>query len=305
MRTNYGVKFGREDIISNLQNDFELEDFSTKINEVLSFGSDFRTIFVSNQNLDGGNLFQMQGDLYFNFKFAKNFNLYVDKGLRDGYETFLNSNFQNINFKLGHFLPNYGLKIDDHTTFIRRETEFSPVYRNENDGVEFMLSPISNLNFYFGIYGKNFSEEIISENKFNSYLEKVEYVSEISDVSNIYIGGNHFKKNQKEFYGGFLGFTIQNGVIFTEFDWIKENENAYKNFISYTELDYTVLNGVDLKIAFDYFKKYSNKNPNVRYTFGFEIFPIQGIELRPLFRINKNENLKITNEIHFLVHIYI
>jgi hypothetical protein len=43
-----------------------------------------------------------------------------------------------------------------------------------------------------------------------------------------------------------------------------------------------------------------------RYSFGFEFFPIAGVEVRPLYRINQEDPTDSTNdEFHLLLHFYL
>ena len=63
----------------------------------------------------------MQGDLYLNLRLNRQFLVYVDKGLYAGFEAFGLAKVLPLDgyLKIGQFIPAYGTKIDDHTTFIR------------------------------------------------------------------------------------------------------------------------------------------------------------------------------------------
>jgi hypothetical protein len=100
MRRIFGAAYGRDELpVPTWSEDFELEDFTTMLTSFLGVGADFRTLFFYQQIPDTGAaplpqssnnaFFQMQGDLYLNFRIAKRVSIYLDKGLYSGFEIFL------------------------------------------------------------------------------------------------------------------------------------------------------------------------------------------------------------------------
>ena len=131
---------GREELpVPEWSESLALEDFTTKLSETVSIGADIRTLYYYQQIPDTGavttpanrNAFwQMQGDVYMNFRLAQKVHVYLDKGLYSGFEVFgvLGILPGNGYIKVGKFVPNYGLKTDDHRAFVRQYTGFSPEF---------------------------------------------------------------------------------------------------------------------------------------------------------------------------------
>ncbi len=109
---------------------------------MLGIGADMRTLFYSRGS--NNSFLQMEGDLYVNLRLAKKVSIFLNKGLYSGFEVFglLNILPANGYFKVGKFLPNYGTRMDDHTTFIRTYSGFSAeLGRPELTGAEAAISP--------------------------------------------------------------------------------------------------------------------------------------------------------------------
>ena len=96
---------------------------------MLGVGADLRTLYMVRSIPDSSgtsartenSFWQMQGDLYLNFRISKKVALYLKKGLYSGFEAFglLQILPLNGHVKVGKFVPNYGMRMDDHTTFVR------------------------------------------------------------------------------------------------------------------------------------------------------------------------------------------
>jgi len=86
MRQPFGVQYGRETLpVPTWSEEFGLDEFSTKLTDFVSVGANFRTLFFYQQNPDTGappkpvkgtNAFwEMQGDVYMNFRLAQKVSL--------------------------------------------------------------------------------------------------------------------------------------------------------------------------------------------------------------------------------------
>ena len=70
MRQAFGVKYGREELpVPTWSQNFEMEDFTNLIGNVLGVGADMSTLFYTQHGANA--FFMMQGDLYVNLKLAK------------------------------------------------------------------------------------------------------------------------------------------------------------------------------------------------------------------------------------------
>ena len=326
MRQVFGAQYGREQLpVPSWSQDFELEDFTTLLTNVLGVGADFRTLFFIREFPDTGasggskteNAFwQMQGDLYLNFHVAKNVNLFLKKGLYSGFEAYglLNILPARGHIKVGKFVPNYGTRLDDHTAFIRTYTGFSAeTGRPELTGLEAGISPgpmsitggLFNATDGFG--GTGGSSKAL--------LGRVEGIFPIQEAMFLGAGANIFRRESttgpaQTIYGGFGSFGLREFTLFGEVDLLKSETSARKitGFLAYAEANYVVTPGVDLKLAYDFYDPDKDlKSGSIsRYSVGLEFFPIAGVEVRPVYRIVREEPTDIKdNELHVLFHIYL
>lgn len=331
MRQAFGVQYGRETLpVPTWSEEFGLEDFSTKVTDFLSMGADFRTLYFYQQNPDtgtppkpvtGSNAFwQMQGDIYMNFRLARNVNIYLDKGLYSGFEIFglLNILPGNGHVKVGKFVPNYGLKLDDHRAYVRQFTGFSAEVDPSRSsfvltGGEVGLTP-GPISITGGIYNA-FDGFGAGTGNNKALLGRLEGMFKASEELNIGIGGNVFtKKNaaglRTTLYGGFGSLSFENLTLLGEADLIESKAVGPKvtGLVTFVELDYVITPGLDLKVGYDFYDpdKDLKTGSMSRYSIGLEFFPISGVELRPVYRIVKDEPTDIKNdEFQFLVHFYL
>ncbi|MCZ6775045.1 MAG: hypothetical protein O7D34_01160 [Ignavibacteria bacterium] len=327
MRRVFGATYGRDELpVPTWSEEFELEDFTTMLTNFLGVGADFRTLFFYQQIPDTGAapppqssnnaFFQMQGDLYLNFRIAKRVSIYLDKGLYSGFEIFglLNILPARGFIKVGKFVPNFGTKLDDHTIFIREFTGFSAERgRPELTGAEVGFSP-GPATIVGGIY--NAADGFGSgTGRQKAVLGRVEGMFNVADDANLGIGGNVFTKENTSgvrttLFGGFGSFSYKNLTIFGEVDLMqtKSGGTTTDAVVSYVEVNYVVTTGVDLKFAYDFYDPDRDLKTGSlsRYSFGFEFFPLSGVEVRPMYRIMKEEPTDVKNdEFHLLVHFYL
>lgn len=334
MRKEFGVTYGRETLpVPTWSDDLKLDDFSPKLTDFVSIGSDFRTLFFYQQQpgQSAQNAFwQMQGNLYVDFRLAKRVSMYLKKSLYDNvggqgeFEVFglLNLLPANGYLKIGKFVPNFGTKLDDHRTLIRDKTGFSPERKPghvELTGLEAAVSP-GPLTISGGLYNANdnFGAGTLND---KAVLGRVEGMFKLSESVNLSLGGNAFRGRPLDagktttLYGGFGSFSAGNMTVFGEADLIKGNYDAgigapitgTDGIVTYVEADYVVTPGLDLKVAYDYYDPDTDLKTGSfsRYSFGFEFFPFSGMEVRPLYRLNRESPTDVKNdEFDFLIHFY-
>ena len=319
MRQAFGIQYGRDELpVPTWSEEFGLDNFSTKLSDFVSIGADFRTLFfyqqqpVSSKNA----FFEMQGDVYMNLRLAKKVNMYLDKGLYDGFEIFglLSVLPANGNVKIGKFLPNYGLKMDDHRTFVRDRTGFSPESRSsggvpELTGGEVTVSPGS-ITITGGVY--NAKDQIgVSTANTKAFLGRAEGIFKISEEVNLGLGGNLFSTKvdgiKTTIFGGLGSVSFRSLTVLQEVDWIEKDGALPDALVTLTELNYVVSQGLDLKFMYEFYDQDIDlkTGSTSRYTVGFEFFPITGVELRPLYRISTESKSEVKNdEFNLVVHFY-
>ncbi|HXG00902.1 MAG TPA: hypothetical protein VNL69_08950 [Bacteroidota bacterium] len=329
MRQAFGQQYGRETLpVPTWSEEFTLDDFSTKLTDFVSIGADVRTLFYAQEIPDtaGGRpgtssntnnaFFQMQGDVYLNFRVAKKVNIYVDKGLYSGFEIFglLSVLPGNGYVKIGKFLPQYGTRLDDHRAFVRDRTGFNPESgRAELTGAEVGFSP-GPVNIAAGIYNATDGfGAAVAKNK--ALLGRIDGMFTLSEEMYLGLGGNVFSRelgagSRTTIFGALGSFSYKDLTVFGEVDWIRNKAGGatVTGLVSLVEADFVVTPGVDLKVMYEFF------DPDVdlktgsisRYSFGVEFFPISGVEVRPLYRINSEDPANVSNnEFNLLIHFYL
>ena len=324
MRSARGAQFGRENLpVPQWSEDAGLEDISKLLPSFLGVGADFRTIYMVRQAPDSGGararleneFWQMQGDIYFNFQIAKRVNLYFKKGLYSGFEAYglLNVLPLRGHVKIGKFIPNYGLRLDDHTAFIRTYAGLSPVGgRPEITGFEAGVSPGPAMitgGFYNAADG--FGGTAGSD---KAYLGRAEGMFGIAKDVYLGIGANVLRREHASgsatLLGGFASAGIGKFSVLGEGDFLR-NENpagTTTGVVVYGEANYTIIDGVDIQIAYDFYDpdKDHVSGTTSRYSVGIGFIPLGGVEVRPMFRLIQEDPVDAkNNEFHVQLHLYL
>jgi hypothetical protein len=313
MRNYYGsAMYARETLpVPAWSEDTTMAGFTPRLNDFVSIGMDMRTLFYYQQQQEHTSFFQMQGNLYICARLANKLLLYFDKELYSGFDVFGIANMFPANgyIKVGRFTPAFGTRIDDHTTFIKTKTVF-PNYRREDTGIELGISPTSftwNMGVFNGESGADPSNGWI-----RLFTTRAEALFRVADM-NFSLGGsvwfNDGKAGNLTMCGGFTGLSYKNTTIHAEADLKKDNAGlGTQEFISYFEVNYLILDGLDLKLIYDFYDpdvKYITGSES-RYSIGAEFFPLPGVELRPMYRLGKKDPGNVRqNEFDFLVHFFL
>jgi hypothetical protein len=297
MRNVYGVTYGQETLpVREWREETGMENFSTQLSEVFSFGADFRTRIVY-RSLDRTTSFlQTQGDLYFAANVNKKLTVYLDKGVSSGTEVFgiLKMLPAHGYVKIGRFTPAYGIRLEDRNN------------RAEDTGFELGLAP-GDLTLSGGVFNGS------GDDTRKVLAARAEGRAEIGEVK-VNLGGSVLRTPSAtattRLLGAFGGVSVSDLTIFGEADFRKDESSAgdRKSLLTYAEADYLVHPGVDLKVIYEY----SDPDVDVKSgsftatSFGFEFFPVAGLEVKPLFRLQKEEPVDLdNNEFHCLFHFYL
>jgi hypothetical protein len=324
MRQVFGAQYGREKLaVPAWSSSVELEDFTTLLTNVIGVGADLRTLYYYQQVPDsngGGNrnaFFQMQGDLYLNFRLAKNVNICLEKELYSGVEAFglLHILPANGHLKVGKFIPDFGTKLDDHTAYIRSVTGFSSALavRPELTGAEVGLSP-GHFTLVGGIYNATDGYAGSGGNK-KALLGRAEGMFDLGENSHFSFGGDVFTRESEAgttstLWGGFGSLGYADFSVFGEFDFLRSSGvlSTITGIVSYVEGSYVVTQGLELKLAYEFYDpdKDVKSGSQSRVSVGVEFFPIPGVELRPMYRMNIEQPQDQTNnELQLMLHFYL
>ncbi len=319
------VSITREDVTN-------IDDFSTSLTQNLSIGADFRSLYFYDGKAKTSSFFQMQGDLYLNLRLNRQFSIYLDKGIYSGFEVFGLAKVLPLDgyIKVGQFIPAYGTKTDDHNAFIRGGP-YSPLnpalagyrqglifgQRSEQTGVEVGIAP--------GIFS-------LQVGMFNGALNaglggtsatKYKALSVRGDAT---IQSEHFNANvglswyndpnpdpfeKATFYGAFGSITVLKSLTLNaEVDYSKVpvGGSDTTGALLFTELNYAVSNGVDLKLGYEFYdpNKDLQTGSSGRITVGAELFLMSGVEVRPLYHINQEKPKDISNnDFQLMFHFFL
>jgi len=317
MRLAGGVTYGREELpVPTWSEDLALEEFSTELSKFVSVGADVRTLFYSTQDPDVNTFFQMQGDVYLNFRLAKKVNIYLDKGLYSGFEIFglLNILPANGFIKAGKFTPDYGMKLDDHTTYIREFTGLSaqtgsPYFTGAEVGIAPGIFSVTG-GVYNAIDGGNRPPSTSDK----AYLGRGDVRFQLSDDIHLGVGANILYKEaadgKTKYYGGLGSFSWKNVTLLGEVDLLESDLAGVRKtgVVGYGEADWMVIQGLDLKFIYDFYDQDKDLATGSvsRYSAGLEFFPLPGVEVRPLYRIPVEDPTDTkNNEFDLILHFYL
>jgi hypothetical protein len=333
MRTAYGLNFGRDDIsVKDWQDEYALEDFSTKLNNFISYGADFRFLgfYQSKSNPDASlsSFLPMQMDVYLNLAVSKKINLYINPafGPYGRLEAYALAKVLPWNgyLKLGRFAPSHGLRFDDHTSFILQATPFrnntgqqSGLELGLNPGPLSMMGAVTN-----GVRGDldgGMAKAVFG--KIDGHVE-VDPFNFLAGVSSYNDASGGERLNLLEGYGAVSiskALTVMgavqsiqgnSGTMSVSSDINQRNvlNATLKQLAVLVEADYVVVQGFDLKFMYDFFDPNTDVKSGTaeRYSGGFECMPIGGVEVRPLLRYTKDSiTNRNTTEVDVMFHIYL
>lgn len=318
IRNEGGWNFGKNimSAISPREQDFAM---TPKIGDNITFGLDYRTQFLYSEEKSRTDFQQMTGSIYTNVGLAKNINLI-------GRYDFINEIWEaygiahilpnNGYIKAGSFVPNYGIRIDDHTAYTRGGDFFllssgggqgliySPFYTEA--GVEAGLY-ISNWALFTASAGSNLLyNRTLSKDP--TYTTSIEFYPRIGKLGLLFGGSYAAAKIPRavDFYGGFIGFGLNRFSLLAEFD-LGNNviSSGTKSNFAMAEAAYVITLGLEAVVRYD------RLDPNTsidndelqRIIVGFEWFPYSFIEIRPQYRFiledPSQENNSAVLQFHF------
>jgi len=304
LRNDYGVTlFSMEELPIEKGKIFTDEDYTGMILDHLRFGADIRFQVLSRKSTDNESktaYFPMQGDLYGNLSVSKGIDFYVKHDIIHQQPEFWTT-LKILPFdgyiRFGKFIPTYGLRLDDHSAFIRggnlrlshglqkEGMIFSPY--NESPGI-----------LETGLYFSDIFFTVSTSNKYASGNEQGYGFSESLNEKNFTFRGEHISSfglvstlsglsYMKE--GDFQMKGIFGGVSFKRLNWIGEMdlaENWVKNksisLASFSQFSYVVKQGVHILARYDLFDEDINVKHNAvsRVTLGADIFPFSFFEIK-------------------------
>ena len=278
----------------------------------------------------------MQFDMYANLKVSKDTDLYMKFDIRPdpNHEFFIlfKNVFNRSWIKLGKSLPAYGLKLDDHTSFIRggNLTSVSP----KDDDDKYIDADIDkglffnpqNFDYYPILLESGFTlsdhfrlnigiaqdfindekNELVNTTATLSYLKELDNISILSGLSFM----NELDVKATSIFGGvsFNKFALSYEIDKTE-NWILDsNSKALDSRANYFQMVYKPIQGLHFIAKYDFFdKNYDILDGDIaRMTFGVELYLLNMFELDFQFRQYEINNIDLDYDIsdEFLMQLH-
>jgi hypothetical protein len=297
---------------------------------------DVRTFFMFDRRNSTSTMFQMQGDIYFDFQINKRLRIFYDRGMYSGFEMFALARVLPANgyVKVGKFMPAYGTRTDDHNAFIRGgpygggpfTAQFVSLAgqgyvtglrfgeRSEDTGVEFGLSPgpfTVQAAVFNGTPGSGVTG--VAGTKFKTVALRGDGMLKLDDV-NLMAGASYFRSpspvSTETFAGAFGAVSVlERFTLNAEVDQVSVSigGKTLKGMILWNEFHATLIPGVDLKLGYEFYDPDVNlKNGSfTRIVVGAEAFLLPGVEVRPQYRLNREEPVEVQNdEVQLMLHFF-
>ncbi|MDQ7817833.1 MAG: hypothetical protein RDU14_12480 [Melioribacteraceae bacterium] len=324
MRNENGFYFGKNVVSMSSPRDKDLI-LSPKLTENISLGFDYRSQFIYSQEKDRADFQDMTGSIYLNASISRS----IDVLAR--YD-FINSIWEAYGvarilpndsyIKVGSFVPYFGIRIDDHTSYTKggdfgllfsigtlQGLIYNPLYTEA--GIE-LGANISDWGLITASVGKSkFNASLTTDPTFTSRLE----VNSSIDKMNYFLGGSFAstkvraagKRLNTILYGGFVGFGTQDFSLMGEYDVANDLlAQDIKSNAMMIEASYLLTVGLEAILRYDKFdpNKDIENDELAHLVFGFEFFPYTFIELRPQYRINLEEPSRNNNAFVLQFHFW-
>jgi len=308
------------------------EDWDGFITNHIQVGGEFRIQFFNgNSHPDSGgdskinSIFPMQAEIYTKVDINKNTDFYLEASLggSNNYEYFIlfDKLPQKGWIKIGQSSPNYGLMVDDHTSFIKSGNKNSLYLNNAylDRGFRDLFDPMSNkpliveggFNFLNNLYMTVSLFQPLSQGyheDLSSFSGSISYINSFGNTS-FMLGSSILEENDISLMGIFGGVSFKNITMMFEADLAENLFNTIEtSFASYGQLVYKPIQGLHLIAKYDYFDhNYDFTSGSItRYSYGFEIYPLNMLEIKLQTRNYKIDgiNLELDNEYLIQVHTW-
>jgi hypothetical protein len=297
------------------------EDWDGTIGDHLQVGGDFRV-----QGIQYGNtadttrksaVFPMQAEVYTYLELHDNAGLFTKLSAKSS-ETEFWGLFkvlpQNGWIRVGQTLPNYGIRLDDHTSFFRYgNMSKTGIGLNYQEGFQLFWSKNSTL-IEFGLpFGNGFLFTASGGTPLNSGSQEMKnFTSQLYFARSFEKFAPMFSVNlMKEDDLSLIG--IAGGISFSKFTWTFELDkaenliNGKNSYAYYDELAWEIKQGVHLIAKYDFFDPDEKWKTGAisRYTLGVELFPLNVLEVKIQARLSEvDKNGFIQPDPEYLVQFH-
>jgi hypothetical protein len=325
-----GFTFGRN-VVSMFSSSGKELLISPKLSDNISFGFDYRTQYLYSGDKKRSDFMDMSGSVYLNTALSEKFNVVTRydfvQSIWEGYavaKILPNESY----IKAGTFVPDFGIRLDDHTAYTRGG-DFGLLF--SNGSIQGLL-----YNPFFTISGIELGVNIndilsittsVGKSKFNSvfssdpvFTARAEVTPQIGNIQ-LLLGGSFSATKTKNInlnsgvtdilptnlLGGFAGLGIDRFSLIGEYDFASDYlGRGITSSSMMLEASYKIITGLDAVVRYDRFV------PNVDATgnsyshlvLGVELYIYNFIEIRPQFRINMHDPNEKVNSLVLQFHFW-
>lgn len=277
----------------------------------VAIGGDFRFMYLHSQKESTASVknafFPMQTDLYIAVSPTDHLTLYLQDGRGGPREYF--GLFQklpyNAYFKFGRFIPPYGLKLDDHTSFIREKLQLGAL--DQDAGVEAGFVK----GYFFGhaaaINGNPGSET--DDNDKKGFSGTAGFRSPHLTMGGSYYV-NHGLDDERTYAGGYAMAHVWRFSWLGEWDMVRVADlnlgTRMTGFVIYQELDFSPADGVVLKAKYDRYDPDRTEPDDElqRVTAGADFYPYPYTEVSAQYRRNLERPALQNDQWLVLMHLF-
>jgi len=311
LRNEYGAGYYSQDVLPAIPwDEFGNENFTGAISEFIRAGADVRVQYFryDENGATQDAFFPMQADIYLGVTPSEQLTFYYEQSLfRTVASTDLWARLDilngNASLLFGQFTQDYGLKLDDHTSFIRGGNDGSLAlnsdiagipglyqglhWKPDNNTVGISLTYKPNDWKLAGSVGKPAGMEVYSTTLNLSRAFWIGAMNAYAGLS-MYHGSYYRQLDPYTYYGAYAGVGLGPLTVLGEVDII--NDYPVKNqsgLVTYAEATLQIAPGLYLALEHDYFDadRENAADELTRYTIGAEWFPISYVEIKPQYRV--------------------
>ncbi|MBS1272457.1 MAG: hypothetical protein MAGBODY4_01602 [Candidatus Marinimicrobia bacterium] len=315
LRNSYGAEYYSQKVLPMSEwDDFGSEDYTAQLNEYIRYGGDVRVQYYryAEENSSRSAFFPMQADAYINVQPSEYLQFFLEQSLFRNFaatDVWAQYNFSKDAgyLRFGQFLPSYGLRLDDHTAFIRggniggitipdsisdisvsrQGLHWNPT--NQAMGLEGMVKP----------FDLQLTGSVVKPSNSSTYSATLNLTHAfwLGDM-NFIIGGSYFRGNLISADSTYSYYGVNAGLNFGRFTYLGEidfTQNYSEDYLGqltnglaiYSELSVRVLRGCDLVMSYHFFDPSTEFTGRglTRWTFGASVIPVAYIEIKPQYRI--------------------
>ena len=324
LRSEYGIS-----LVSGEELPFKPEkvSYTGMISEHLQLGGDVRFQRIVAQ-LDTTGVqtagFPMQADIYGSVKPTKkidilwkidllNYNHHVWTQLR----ILPNGGM----FRIGKTMPSYGLRIPDHTAFIRGGNMSLTHEGLVKEGLPFNSRLIAPFTFETAIYlgnsyitvgisnaflsSTNWGMTFVRNLRHHALFARMEYIGTFRSLK--FIGGSSvIHENDLNIRGVFGGLSLGSVQWLVETDWARNWAGENVSLATYHNMNYELTQGLDVGFTFETFDVDvdSSGQSIQRMSFGFDFIPFPFIQIKAHMRMNETINPNTKAEPEYLLQLH-